>query len=443
MNILKTPTKIITGLILVVFFLNSCGFKPKKSDAATDNSTKKPYRVIVSTDIGGTDPDDFQSMVHLLLYADVLDIEGIISSPFGPGRVDDIHKVIDEYEKDYPNLLSYSEKYPTADSLRKIAKQGGIKVSGYKGYGNSSEGVEWIIQCARRDDPRPLYVLVCGLIEDVAQALHDAPDILPKLRVYWIGGPNKKWSPDAYQYIVDNHPNLWIIESNSTYRGWFTGGNQSGEWGNKGFSEKYISDKGALGSFFMTQLGGRIKMGDTPSLAWLLKGNPQNPSEPGWGGQYVRAWERPYYRFTSMPGKKDSIQEFGILELALPVGKNLPEEPEAILHVTNQSLKGYFSEDDTVRFRFCPKGSKSFSFKISSNDPELHGKRGGVTSFIPSPSLAEQPSEKYPNWWTDDPDPELAEGSHIGAKTVSRWREEFLTDFANRMQRCEDKALED
>lgn len=29
------------------------------------------YRVIVSTDIGGSDPDDFQSMVHYLLYADL------------------------------------------------------------------------------------------------------------------------------------------------------------------------------------------------------------------------------------------------------------------------------------------------------------------------------------------------------------------------------------
>ncbi len=38
-------------------------------------------RVIVSTDIGGSDPDDFQSMVHLLLYANVLDIEGLVSSP--------------------------------------------------------------------------------------------------------------------------------------------------------------------------------------------------------------------------------------------------------------------------------------------------------------------------------------------------------------------------
>ena len=43
------------------------------------------HRVIVSTDIGGTDPDDFQSMVHLLVCADRFDLEGLISSPYGPG----------------------------------------------------------------------------------------------------------------------------------------------------------------------------------------------------------------------------------------------------------------------------------------------------------------------------------------------------------------------
>ncbi len=35
------------------------------------------YRVVVSTDIGGTDPDDFQSMAHLLVYANCFDIEGL------------------------------------------------------------------------------------------------------------------------------------------------------------------------------------------------------------------------------------------------------------------------------------------------------------------------------------------------------------------------------
>ena len=163
-------------------------------------------RVLVSTDIGGTDPDDFQSMVHLLVYADGFDIEGLISSPFGPGRKD-ILTVIDRYERDFANLKTYSDKYPTPDALRAITKQGALDSTGpCRLSAQPTEGSEWIIQCARRDDPRPLHVLVWGGIEDLAQALHDAPDILPKLRVYFIGGPNKKWSVDAYNYIEQNHP---------------------------------------------------------------------------------------------------------------------------------------------------------------------------------------------------------------------------------------------
>jgi len=194
------------------------------------------YRVLVSTDIGGTDPDDFQSMVHLLVYADVLNIEGIISSPFGPGRKEHILQVIDCYAKDYANLKTYSDQYPAPDALRVITKQGETERAPYAGVRRSTEGSQWIVKCARRDDARPLHILIWGGIEDLAQALHDAPDILPKLRVYWIGGPNKKWAPDAYQYIVENHPQLRIIESNAAYRGWFVGGNQSGDWSNSGSS---------------------------------------------------------------------------------------------------------------------------------------------------------------------------------------------------------------
>ena len=73
------------------------------------------YRVLVSTDIGGTDPDDFQSMVHLLVYADCFDIEGLISSPYGPGRKEHILEVIDCYANDYANLKTYSDQYPTPD----------------------------------------------------------------------------------------------------------------------------------------------------------------------------------------------------------------------------------------------------------------------------------------------------------------------------------------
>jgi hypothetical protein len=398
------------------------------------------HRVVVSTDIGGTDPDDFQSMVHLLVYADVLDIEGIISSPFGPGRKEHILQVIDCYERDYANLKTYSDRYPTPDALRAITKQGETEWAPDAGVRRSTEGSQWIIECARRDDPRPLHVLVWGGIEDLAQTLHDAPDILPKLRVYWIGGPNKKWAPDAYQYIVENHPKLWIIESNATYRGWFTGGNQSGPWGNLAFVRQHIAGQGALGDFFVSKKGD-IKMGDTPSVGWLLQGTPGDPASPGWGGSYVRAWDRPYSRFDRIPTKEDRMEIFGILELVLPLGDEVPPQPEAVLAVDNQKLTGHAPGDGSMRFRFCPKSAGASGFQIQSNVPALDGKTGGITAYLPSPEITRRPSAQFPNWWTDDPSPDVAEGSHHGARTVSRWREEFLGDFADRMNRCRTPAI--
>jgi len=70
-----------------------------RTPQGTPTSETRP-RVIVSTDIGGTDPDDFQSMVHFLLYADRFDVEGLVSSPYGPGRREHILGVIDRYAAD-------------------------------------------------------------------------------------------------------------------------------------------------------------------------------------------------------------------------------------------------------------------------------------------------------------------------------------------------------
>ncbi|HEX5218686.1 MAG TPA: nucleoside hydrolase-like domain-containing protein, partial [Verrucomicrobiae bacterium] len=310
------------------------------------------------------------------------------------------------------------------------------EVAPFAGVRRPTEGSEWIVQSARRNDPRPVHVLVWGGIEDLAQALHDAPDILPKLRVYFIGGPNKKWTPDAYQYIADHHPTLWIIEANSTYRGWFVGGNQQGEWGNKEFVARHVAGHGALGNYFNTHLGGTMKMGDTPSVGWLLKGTPKDPSKPGWGGNFVRAWDRPFARLNRMTTNSDRIEVFGILELVLPLGADAPAKSEARLLVENQSLIGHAADDKTMRFRFSPKDAKTYTFTIRGNVPSLDGKTGGITAVLPSSDLAKQPSAKLPNWWTDDPAPESAEGPLIGVKTVNRWREDFLRDFAARMERC-------
>jgi hypothetical protein len=256
------------------------------------------------------------------------------------------------------------------------------------------------------------------------------------LQVYWIGGPNKKWSPDAYQYLVAHHPELWIVESNSSYRGWFNGGNQSGHWSNSEFTRQHIAGRGALGEFFNTQLGGTIKMGDTPSVAWLLRGRVNDPTQPGWGGSYVRAWERPHLRLNRLPTLEDRMEVFGILELILPLEDHTAGMPEARLQVDNQSLAGHAPGDGTMRFRFSPKAAKSYEFRIQSNVPSLDGKTGGITAIAPPPDASLQPAAAHPNWWTDNPSPDVAEGDHMGAKTVNRWREDFLRDFAQRMRRC-------
>ncbi|MCP5556837.1 MAG: DUF1593 domain-containing protein [Verrucomicrobiaceae bacterium] len=413
---------------------------PASGNAAAP-STGERLRVLVSSDIGGTDPDDFQSMVHLFVYADLFDIEGLVSSPFGQGRKSDILTVIDRYERDYPKLKTYSTTYPTAAALRGITKQGALDAPGSSGVSQPTEGSSWIIESALRDDPRPLHLLVWGGIEDLAQALHDAPNILPKLRVFFIGGPNKKWSVDAYNYIEQNHPNLWMIESNATYRGWFVGGNQEGEWGNKEFVTQHIAGRGALGDYFATQLKGTIKMGDTPSLARLIHGCPEDPTQPSWGGQYVRVWDGRKTIFDHLTTAADTTEVFGVTEFALPVPPGFSAKHTATMTFDGGvPTSAGVNEGKVLRFRFSPRDAKVWSYVIESNFSPLDGKSGKFNALPPSIHQTSKPSSTHPNWWIDDPDPSAAEGVHPGAKSVSRWREEFLRDFAVRMSRCANPA---
>ena len=430
-------SSILNGGSTLLFSALACVLATAPMDAADAGALAgERYRVIVSTDIGGTDPDDFQSMVHLLLYADVLDLEGIVSSPYGPGRREHILQVIDRYEKDYPVLKTHSATYPTPDSLRAMAKQGALESPGFAGVGKPTEGSEWIIRCARRSNPRPLNVLVWGGIEDLAQALHDAPDILPKLRVYFIGGPNKMWSVNAYNYIEQNHPKLWMIENNATYRGWFVGGNQAGEWGNTSFVTAHLAGRGALGDFFATHLKGTVKMGDTPSLGWLLRGNPEDPSQPGWGGRFVRMWDGRKTVFDRVTAESDQVEVFGVVEFALRLPDGMTQQHNSRVMFDNRVPVPVVNDGRVLRFRFSPRDAKVWVYKIQSDFPALDGTSSKFTAVPPPAERTSRPSSTHPNWWIDDPDPAAAEGIHPGAKHVNRWREAFLRDFADRAARA-------
>jgi len=251
-------------------------------------------RVIVSTDVGGSDPDDFQSMVHLLMYADVLDLEGLVSSPPQAGRAKHLHECLDAYAEDYAKLKRASAKFPSPDALRHVGKQGATDPAPKQGFSESTEGSRWIVQRTKLRDERPLWVLVWGSITDVAQAVHDDPSIKRKLRVYSIGAWNTGQDRAARDYLFEHHRDLWWIESDTTFRGMYMGGRQDGDLGNRTFVEQQVKDHGALGDLFYRKKRD-IKMGDTPSVLFLLRGNPNDPAEPSWGGSYVKTGHGPNY----------------------------------------------------------------------------------------------------------------------------------------------------
>lgn len=249
--------------------------------------------VIVSSDIGGYDPDDHQSLVHFLLYADRFEVLGLISSPPGKGRVNDIEEVLEAYEADYPNLLSGGLKYPEPESLRRVVSQGEISPQASEVPGLPSSGAKFIAKQVLAYG-KPVYVLVWGSMTDLAQAIHHFPHIKPLLRVYSIGSWNTEQDPKSRDYLWKYHPDLWWIENNTTFRGMYMGGNQENPWGNISFVESFVKNCGAVGKLFYQQKSD-IKMGDTPSVLYLLHGNPEDPEGESWGGSFKKDTSRPSY----------------------------------------------------------------------------------------------------------------------------------------------------
>lgn len=260
------------------------------SNSKTDK-TSLP-KIIVSTDIGGSDPDDYQSMVHLLVYADRFDIKGLISSPPHTGRKRHIEEVINAYKKDFPKLKKHSDCFPDPEYLLRITKQGAVEIQADKTPNELSEGAAWIIEQAKNNNP--LYILVWGSITDVAQAVHHSPDIKKNIRIYSIGSWNTVQDTNSRNYLYYEHPDLWWIENNTTFRGMYMGGYQEEEYGNQSFVESNIKNHGALGNLFWEKKKD-IKMGDTPSVLYFLNGDINNPSSESWGGSFIKTEHGPDY----------------------------------------------------------------------------------------------------------------------------------------------------
>ena len=80
-------------------------------------------------------------------------------------------------------MKEHSREFPDPDSLRAICKQGAIPNAPYKGFDKPTEGSEMIVKCAKKQSTHLLLILVWDGIEDLAQALHDSPEIKESIRV--------------------------------------------------------------------------------------------------------------------------------------------------------------------------------------------------------------------------------------------------------------------
>lgn len=282
-------------IILSALLFSCAGSSPQRANP----------KVIISTDIGGDDPDDYQSLVHFLVYADRFEIAGLISSPPSAGRKEHIDEVLEAYQADFPRLKKHSTQFPEPASLFQVVKQGATDPQGDSIPRELSEGAQWIVERAREDDGKPVYVLVWGSMTDVAQAVHHAPDIKKNIRIYSIGSWNTRQDPRARDYLYENHPDLWWIENDTTFRGMYMGGMQENDYHNRTFVEKHVKDHGALGDLFWEKKRD-IKMGDTPSVLYLLHGNPEDPGGESWGGAFVKTGHSEHY-WTDNPA--DSLIE--------------------------------------------------------------------------------------------------------------------------------------
>ena len=397
-------------------------------------------RILVSTDIGGTDPDDNQSLTHLLMYSNMFEIEGLVSSPsYGDGSKQDMLDMIDLYEKDLPKLHQHMKDFPAPDVLRAVCKQGRRGGAPYCGYRTATEGSDWIVRCAQKESEQPLWVLVWGGLDDLAQALHDAPEIESKIRVYWIGGPNKKWSVNSYAFIAANFPDLWFIEANASYRGFFSDSNAADSLKNNTYYDRYIRRAGNLGQDFNNYYSGNIKMGDTPSLLYLMHGNSENPMDESWGGSFENLFHSPRLVYNRNTTIADTATVYSVMEFHLK-GPEISIPPDSACFTMNvkagigeQKWDGFYLGDGRYAVRYAPKQSEMISYKITSSIPGFSEQSGEfvVDNMWPGKSRSTD-CKLGADWHTDRSDPELFDGKWQGAKTVLKWRDEALLDWAKR-----------
>lgn len=244
-------------------------------------------RLIVTTDLGGSDPDDIQSLIHLLLCSNVIDLEGLVSSRAwvdDPDQAALIRKYVDYVGEVLPNLKKQAPGYPDLAYLQSIVKSGQTKahMDGV-GEGKDSPGSELIIQAVdKKGDNRPVWLAAWGGMNTIAQALwkvrhtrskEEVAEFVDKVRIYDVLGQD-----DAGAWIAKTFPDIFYIRVKGVY-GW----GPSDAW-----TRKHIQACKPLGAYYPDRIW--ATEGDSPSFFYVYANGlnvPEHPSYGGWGGRFA------------------------------------------------------------------------------------------------------------------------------------------------------------
>ena len=291
---------------------------------AAENDLKP--RLVVCTDIAPADvePDDMESMVRLMAYADMFEIEALITSvgwncdPYPAEWAEYLQRVIEAYRKDVPKLMrrsgqqefmpledenkqQYIGYWPSADYVKSRAVMGSIH-GGIKAIGadNDSPGSELLIRLADEDDTRPIYVAAWGGANTLAQAIwrvkqtrsaEELKKFVRKFRIYTITDQDMQYSMRMNRSYSSH---MWLRKefADELQFVWDEGTWQEQcELGKRQWQQHKdnIQGRGALGGEYPTYKWG--VEGDTPSFLYVMPNglnNPEDPHQCGWAGYHER-----------------------------------------------------------------------------------------------------------------------------------------------------------
>jgi hypothetical protein len=274
-------------------------------------------RLAVLTDIGG-DPDDQQSMVRLMVYANEFELELLLASAAGtPGELkvavtkpELIREIVDAYGVVLPNLRRHAAGWPEAETLRdRIVSGNPQRGRVHIGAGHDTAGSRALLARIDAGTPeQPLNIAIWGGQTDLAQALwrakHDRgadglAALARKLRIYDIADQDgiAPWIRGEFPglfYILNKAP-AGRDRREAVFRGMYL----TGDLGltSRAWIEENVRSRGPLGALYPVKTWtapnphGCLKEGDTPAWFFFLPhgGNmPGDPTQPGWGGQFVR-----------------------------------------------------------------------------------------------------------------------------------------------------------